>query len=266
MASGRWLFCRGRPLLRQLDFACFHQDPRCSDPSRHAQLSPVTRYWLTRCAVGAGARPGPQSCSSPLGYPVNWLLFQKNWRTLFKDPKASCGRLPVCFVACLRRLDGGRRHYPFKTPPQNFDSPELDLAALSRGRARNGVLNMKRVLIIAVVVIVIVAALSTAIVLRFPWDQSLTRLQREGTIRIGYAVEAPYAFLKPGGEVTGESPEVAKVIVGRLGIRHIEWRQSEFGSLISGLEAGRFDVIAAGIFITPERARRISFSEPTFHV
>jgi Bacterial extracellular solute-binding proteins, family 3 len=126
--------------------------------------------------------------------------------------------------------------------------------------------NMKRVLSIAVGVIVIVAAFSTAIVLRFLRDQSLTRLQQEGTIRIGYAVEAPYAFLKPGGEVTGESPKVAKQIVARPGIRRIEWRQSEFGSLISGLESGRFDVIAAGMFITPERAQRVSFSEPTFHV
>ncbi|MBI4633588.1 MAG: ectoine/hydroxyectoine ABC transporter substrate-binding protein EhuB [Deltaproteobacteria bacterium] len=112
----------------------------------------------------------------------------------------------------------------------------------------------------------IVAALSTAAILYFSRDTSLSRLKQEGAIRIGYAIEAPYAFLKPGGEVTGESPEVAKRIVALLSIHHIEWRQSKFDSLISGLDAGRFDVIAAGMFITPERAQRISFSEPTFHV
>ncbi len=97
-------------------------------------------------------------------------------------------------------------------------------------------------------------------------DQSLSRLQKAGVIRIGYAVEAPYALLKPGGEVTGESPEVARQIASQLGIRQVEWCQAEFGELISGLEAGRFDVIAAGMFITPERARRVAFSEPTFRV
>lgn len=97
-------------------------------------------------------------------------------------------------------------------------------------------------------------------------DTSLTRLQKAGTIRVGYAIEAPYAFLKPGGEVTGESPEIAKLIVARLGIPHIEWRLAEFEALISDLESGRVDVIAAGMFITPQRSQRVSFSEPTFHV
>lgn len=97
-------------------------------------------------------------------------------------------------------------------------------------------------------------------------DRSLTRLREKGVIRIGYAVEAPYAFLKGGGRVTGESPEVARRIVARLGLGRVEWCQMEFGSLLAGLESGRFDVVAAGMFITPERARRVAFSEPTFHV
>jgi polar amino acid transport system substrate-binding protein len=96
-------------------------------------------------------------------------------------------------------------------------------------------------------------------------DFSLARLRKAGTIRIGYAIEAPYAFLQ-GGEVTGESPEVARQMVARLGIGHSEWRQVEFGALISELEAGRVDVIAAGMFITPGRAQRVGFSTPTFRV
>lgn len=97
-------------------------------------------------------------------------------------------------------------------------------------------------------------------------DQSLTRVQTAGRIKIGYAVEAPFVFLKPGGEVTGAEAEVAKVVVQRLGIQHIEWRLIEFGDLIPELEAGRIDAIVAGMFITPDRAGHVSFSEPTFHV
>ncbi|HMM38768.1 MAG TPA: transporter substrate-binding domain-containing protein [Desulfovibrio sp.] len=97
-------------------------------------------------------------------------------------------------------------------------------------------------------------------------DSSLDRAREAGMIHVGYAVEAPYAFLSSHGEVTGESPEVARVIAGRLGIGRIEWRQAEFGVLIDELLSGRVDVIAAGMFITPERARRVAFSEPTFHV
>ncbi len=89
---------------------------------------------------------------------------------------------------------------------------------------------------------------------------------RAKVIRIGYAIEAPYAFVTRGGEVTGESPVLAKKIASMLGIEKIVWVQSEFGSLIDGLRAGRYDVVAAGMFITPERARLVSFSTPTFHV
>lgn len=95
---------------------------------------------------------------------------------------------------------------------------------------------------------------------------ALAQARQAGVIRIGYAVEAPYAFLTPEGQVTGESPEIARVIAARLGIPRVEWRLVEFGDLIAGLEARRFDVIAAGMFITPQRQQRVAFSLPTFQV
>jgi polar amino acid transport system substrate-binding protein len=55
-------------------------------------------------------------------------------------------------------------------------------------------------------------------------------------------------------------------MAARLGIPRVEWRLTEFGGLIEGLEAGRFDVIAAGMFITPGRQQRVAFSLPAFRV
>lgn len=95
---------------------------------------------------------------------------------------------------------------------------------------------------------------------------ALDRAIETGVIRIGYAVEAPYAFLDEAGHVTGESVEVARYVAGKLGIPKIEWRLTEFCDLIEGLESGRYDLIAAGMFITPERAKRVAFSVPTFQV
>ena len=66
--------------------------------------------------------------------------------------------------------------------------------------------------------------------------------------------------------MTGESPEVAKAIATRLGIKRVVWRQVDFGQLIDELIANRIDVIAAGMFITPERSKRVNFSLPTFRV
>lgn len=99
----------------------------------------------------------------------------------------------------------------------------------------------------------------------FPADDSFTRIRSKGVIRIGYAVEAPYAFIEDG-VVTGESPELARLAVSNMGNFRIEWRQTEFGLLISELNAGQIDVIAAGMFISPQRAMAVNFSEPTFHV
>jgi len=117
-------------------------------------------------------------------------------------------------------------------------------------------------------ILLAIAAVAVLAILVFQLrtDNSLSDFLQRGTIRIGYAVEAPYAFLSSEGAVTGESPEIAKIIVAQLGIGRIEWQQLEFDALIPALEAGRIDVIASGLFITPERAKHVSFSEPTFHV
>lgn len=96
-------------------------------------------------------------------------------------------------------------------------------------------------------------------------NTSLTQLQQQQVIRIGYALEAPYAYLGANGDVTGEAPEVAKAIVAALDIPRIEWVQTDFDLLISGLLDQRYDVIAAGMFITPERAQLVQFSNPDFH-
>lgn len=44
----------------------------------------------------------------------------------------------------------------------------------------------------------------------------------------------------------------------------VEFSTEEWGALISGLNAGRLDVIAAGMFITPERAEEALFSDPDY--
>jgi polar amino acid transport system substrate-binding protein len=92
----------------------------------------------------------------------------------------------------------------------------------------------------------------------------LQRILRTGTVRIGYAAEAPYAMPAPDGRVTGEGPEVARKVFERMGVRTVVAIESEFGLLIHDLKAGRFDVIATGMYILPDRCRQIAFSEPTY--
>ena len=95
-------------------------------------------------------------------------------------------------------------------------------------------------------------------------EPTLARVRREGVVRVGYAPERPYAYRTPDGRVTGESPELARAVLRALGVPRVEWVQTEFRALIPELRAGRFDLIAAGMFVTPERVRLIAFSRPTF--
>jgi polar amino acid transport system substrate-binding protein len=97
-------------------------------------------------------------------------------------------------------------------------------------------------------------------------QSTLEEIKEEGFIRIGFANEAPYGFATADGKLTGEAPEVAKAVLKEMGIEQVDGVLTEFGSLIPGLMAGRFDMIAAGMFITPQRCGAIDFSNPSYKV
>jgi polar amino acid transport system substrate-binding protein len=92
---------------------------------------------------------------------------------------------------------------------------------------------------------------------------TLKKLKDQGYVTVGFANEAPYAF-KEGGELKGEAPAVHGEIFKRLGVPEIRSSLTDFGSLIQGLNAERFDVVTAGMFITPERCQQALFSEPEY--
>lgn len=90
---------------------------------------------------------------------------------------------------------------------------------------------------------------------------------QENGITIGIANEIPYGYEdEETGEVTGEAPEVARIVLDELGITDRDWVVVEFGALIGGLQAGNFDMIAAGMYINEERAQQILFSDPDYCV
>jgi polar amino acid transport system substrate-binding protein len=95
---------------------------------------------------------------------------------------------------------------------------------------------------------------------------TLEQAKQDGFIRVGFANEAPFGFATPDGKLTGEAPEVAKAVFNAIGIPQVDGVLTEFGSLIPGLKAKRFDVIAAGMFITPKRCAEIAFSEPSYGI
>jgi len=102
---------------------------------------------------------------------------------------------------------------------------------------------------------------------RFAFAETvLERAKADGFIRVGFANEAPFGYATPDGKLTGEAPEVAKAVLAKIGIPQVDGVLTEFGSLIPGLKAGRFDIIAAGMFINPKRCAEIAFSEPSYGI
>lgn len=97
-------------------------------------------------------------------------------------------------------------------------------------------------------------------------DGSLARVRANGGLRVGYAVEPPFAMVTQSGDVTGESPETARLVAEQLGIGRVDWVQTEFRELVPGLRARRFDMVAAGMTITAERDRQLRFSDPMLRV
>lgn len=96
---------------------------------------------------------------------------------------------------------------------------------------------------------------------------TLDRIRSEGVIKVGYANEAPYAYYDSKADrLTGEAPEIAREISKRMGVSRVEGVLTEFGSLIPGLKAKRFDIIAAGMYILPKRCKEIAFSNPTYKI
>lgn len=93
-------------------------------------------------------------------------------------------------------------------------------------------------------------------------QEAVERLKEQGFARIAIANEPPWTEIKPDGKVTGAGPELAREIFKRLGVPEIQASVSEYGAMIPGLQARRFDIVDAGLFIKPERCRAVIFSEP----
>jgi polar amino acid transport system substrate-binding protein len=97
-------------------------------------------------------------------------------------------------------------------------------------------------------------------------ETALERVTREGVIRVGFANENPYAYAEPDGTLNGEAVQVAREVFSRMGIDEMEGVLTEFGSLIPGLQAGRFDAITAGMYVNPTRCEQVLFADPEYTI
>jgi polar amino acid transport system substrate-binding protein len=65
------------------------------------------------------------------------------------------------------------------------------------------------------------------------------------------------------GQRTGFDIDIMNALAKTMG-KQIQWTDIDFKGLIPGLVARRFDVAISGIYITPERAQVVDFTQPYF--
>jgi polar amino acid transport system substrate-binding protein len=93
--------------------------------------------------------------------------------------------------------------------------------------------------------------------------QSLLEKADKGeAIRIGFANEIPFAYPGDDGSPKGFVNVLTIEILKKMGYEKIEPVQTEWGGLIPGLNADRFDIVTGGMNILASRCENIAFSEP----
>jgi polar amino acid transport system substrate-binding protein len=90
--------------------------------------------------------------------------------------------------------------------------------------------------------------------------QSAVEQFQQNGITIATANEIPYGWVE-NGQAQGIGPDVAEAVLETMGITDIEWTVTEFGSLIPGLIANRFDLVAASQAVLPARCEQVAFSK-----
>ncbi|MFE5739498.1 ectoine/hydroxyectoine ABC transporter substrate-binding protein EhuB [Streptomyces celluloflavus] len=96
--------------------------------------------------------------------------------------------------------------------------------------------------------------------------QLLARLRAKGSVTLGLAGEQPYSYIGRDGKMTGSAPAIARTIFPRLGVPGVEPFPTEFSSLIAGLNSQQFDIVAAGMYLNPERCTKVIFADPEYQM
>ncbi|WP_062463874.1 transporter substrate-binding domain-containing protein [Demequina soli] len=94
-------------------------------------------------------------------------------------------------------------------------------------------------------------------------DTSLTDVQEAGVLVVGTeGTYRPFTFHDEGsGDLTGYDVDVITAVADKLGV-DVQFEETAWDAIFAGLEAGRFDVIANQVGISPERQEKYTFSTP----
>lgn len=95
-------------------------------------------------------------------------------------------------------------------------------------------------------------------------SSKLAQIKKAGKLVVGTSADyPPYEFHKQvngNDEIVGFDIEIAKQIAKDMGVK-LELKEIKFSGLLEALQAGKIDMVIAGMNPTAERAKQVDFSE-----
>ncbi len=101
--------------------------------------------------------------------------------------------------------------------------------------------------------------ISSALVSAGPLED---RIAAGEPIRIGFSNIPNFGFPDENGKADGFMNDIAINTLKSMGYTDVEAVVTDWSGLIPGLQAGRFDLVTGGLYITKARCENITFSEP----
>lgn len=97
---------------------------------------------------------------------------------------------------------------------------------------------------------------------------TMDRIREEGVVVVAIANEFPYGYLDEDNVLKGISPDIVRAALEVIFGEEVAMEPivTEWGALIPGLNAGRFDMVTAGMYITPKRCEAVAFGNPDYTI
>lgn len=92
-------------------------------------------------------------------------------------------------------------------------------------------------------------------------EDTLAHIRQRGVLQVGIATYTPWAMHDAEGKLIGFEVDVAQQLASDIGVE-IDFHLDGWADLLPDLIHGDFDVIIAGMSITPQRALLVNFSNP----
>ncbi|WP_370212359.1 transporter substrate-binding domain-containing protein [Roseovarius sp.] len=90
----------------------------------------------------------------------------------------------------------------------------------------------------------------------------MDRIEAGEPIRIGFSNIPIFGYPDESGAPKGFVNDIAIGILNEMGYDNVEATVTDWGGLIPGLKANRYDIVTGGLYILNSRCENISFSEP----